>query len=42
LYIRLLQSYFTFQNEQQAAAHLDTDVPGHEDDHLGECGPDET
>src|SRR5215212_5468486 len=22
----------TVQNEQQAAAHLDTDVPGHEDD----------
>jgi hypothetical protein len=32
----------TVQNEQQAAAHLDTDVPGHEDDHLGECGAGET
>jgi hypothetical protein len=30
------------QNQQEFDAHINTDVPGHEDDHVGECEAGET
>jgi hypothetical protein len=30
------------QNQQEFDAHINTDVPGHEDDHVGECEEGET
>jgi hypothetical protein len=32
----------TVQNQQEFDAHINTDVPGHEDDHVGACAAGET